>query len=257
MASSVGAMSVTWDSTPRCSHSRRPRAVLSGEDSRSGRSNANTRSAPTARTASAAQTELSMPPETATTSPRLRSVAGQFAQGAAMRSASSLEVERQRGGEGGVAAGVTWAVSGQDVGLRLDEAAQDLARGTAGQRRSTKTDALGDLVGGQVLSAARCTACASTRGHARIELDVDLDDLAEQLVGCADGDGLLDTRHLRCDDLFDLERADAVRAALDHVSAAAVEEEEPLGVEAPDVAGVQPAVAQHPRLQGRRASSRP
>ena len=47
--------------------------MLPGLESRSGISRPNTLPAPTARTASAAQTELSMPPEIATTNPRRRS----------------------------------------------------------------------------------------------------------------------------------------------------------------------------------------
>src|SRR5712664_201100 len=66
-------MSSTRYSRRRCSATRRPSRVLSLDESCSGSSSANTRSRPKARAASAAHTELSMPPETATTTPRRRS----------------------------------------------------------------------------------------------------------------------------------------------------------------------------------------
>src|SRR5690348_9702643 len=66
-------MSSTRYSSLRCSATMRPRRVLLLDESCSGRRSASTRSRPKARAASAAHTELSMPPETATTTPRRRS----------------------------------------------------------------------------------------------------------------------------------------------------------------------------------------
>src|SRR5262245_46966683 len=57
---------------PRNSATRRPRRTLSEDESFSGSSRPNTLDFPNARTQSAEVTELSMPPESATTTPRLR-----------------------------------------------------------------------------------------------------------------------------------------------------------------------------------------
>src|SRR3989344_7919608 len=70
MASSVGAISCTRYLMPRCSASNRPREVLVEEESLSGSSRPNTFAGPNAWTDRAAQTELSIPPEMATTNPR-------------------------------------------------------------------------------------------------------------------------------------------------------------------------------------------
>src|SRR5687768_11559732 len=63
-------MSSTRYSMPRPSATSRPSRVVAAEESRSGSSNPSTRCGPKARTASAAHTELSTPPESATTTPR-------------------------------------------------------------------------------------------------------------------------------------------------------------------------------------------
>ena len=70
----MGATSSRTVSTPSPSATRRPRRRASGEESRSGMKRASTLSRPRARTARAATTELSTPPERPTTSPRRFSV---------------------------------------------------------------------------------------------------------------------------------------------------------------------------------------
>jgi hypothetical protein len=63
---------------PWCSATMRPRRRLSEDESNSGSSRPNTLAAPNARTHSAEVTELSMPPEIATTMPRLRALRAKF-----------------------------------------------------------------------------------------------------------------------------------------------------------------------------------
>jgi len=90
MAASAGAMSTVSARTPRCSARTSALRALAEAESRSGRISANTRCAPTACTASAMHTELSTPPEIATTRPRLcssRAVASR--RRAAMRATSA------------------------------------------------------------------------------------------------------------------------------------------------------------------------
>src|SRR3990172_3840992 len=57
---------------PQCSATARPNRLLAPDDSRSGNSRPNTRCGPSACAASAAHTELSTPPDNATTTPRRR-----------------------------------------------------------------------------------------------------------------------------------------------------------------------------------------
>src|SRR3954465_11903630 len=66
-------MSSTAYSMPSCSATRLPRVRLCGDESCSGSIRPKTRDVPSARTASAAHTALSTPPEIATTAPRRRS----------------------------------------------------------------------------------------------------------------------------------------------------------------------------------------
>ncbi len=65
-------MSSTTYRIPSCSASSRPSRSASSDESRSGSSSPNTRSAPSARVARVATTELSTPPDIATTTPRRR-----------------------------------------------------------------------------------------------------------------------------------------------------------------------------------------
>jgi hypothetical protein len=103
MSSSTGAI-------PALSAASRPSSSESGDDSRSGMSNPTTRSGPSARAQSAAQTVLSTPPESPTTTPRFRIPWTTVEAMAAVISETTCSASmRSRSGETLGAKGTYWA----------------------------------------------------------------------------------------------------------------------------------------------------
>ena len=232
-------MSCTMYSTPRWSASSLPRTALSSEESRSGRISANTRSGPSARTASPNEQELSMPPDIATTRPRcLQFSRGDVAQHLADAFGFALEIEIQR-------VPGQFSLHAHSVCLSTSSCASNLAGSGLRQtgheiRRTSESCSWPDAARQCALTRIASTPPAAFGTTKALIAWPSISSFTPTTATSATSASSSMTSSMSL-------RVHAMRARLDHVAAAAGKKQEAVGVEMPDVAGVEPAVKQRRR----------
>src|SRR5215204_1534130 len=132
--------------------------------------------------------------------------------------------------------------------VAAQEVLEHLAGRISGQRLVAQLDVLGHLEVGETLRAVGAEVLGR-RGRVGLELHHRLDLLAEHLVRDADDGGVDDVGMLE-EGLLDLDAVHVLATPDDHVLRPVDEVEEPVLVEAADVAAAEPAVAGD-RLGGR------